>query len=97
MKHHTSACRDSDGELAENLHRGSEIVVGAAIPWAMVAHYLLGWDWRPSWLAGVALSTTSVAVAYSAMLELGFNQTTYGKARLAACSLTISGPFWRLV
>jgi Kef-type K+ transport system membrane component KefB len=33
----------------------------------------------------VALSTTSVAVVYAVMLELGFNQTTYGKAILAAC------------
>ncbi len=51
----------------------------------MVAHYLLGWAWRPSWLAGVALYTTSVAIVYAVMLELGFNQTTYGKAILAAC------------
>ena len=28
-----------------------------------------------SWLAGVALSTTSVAVVYAVMLELGLNQT----------------------
>jgi Kef-type K+ transport system membrane component KefB len=52
---------------------------------AAVAHFLLGWAWRPSWLAGVALSTTSVAVVYAVMLELGFNRTTYGKAILAAC------------
>jgi glutathione-regulated potassium-efflux system ancillary protein KefC len=52
---------------------------------SMVAHYLLHWAWQPSWLAGVALSTTSVAVVYAVMLELGFNQTTYGKAILAAC------------
>ena len=58
---------------------------------AMVAHYLLGWAWRPSWLAGVALSTTSVAVVYAVMLELGFNQTTYGKAILAACFINDLG------
>jgi glutathione-regulated potassium-efflux system ancillary protein KefC len=52
---------------------------------ALVAHYFLHWPWRPSWLAGVALSTTSVAVVYAVMLELGFNRTTYGKAILAAC------------
>jgi len=51
----------------------------------MVAHFVVGWDWRPSWLAGVALSTTSVAVVYAVMLELGFNRTKYGKAILAAC------------
>ncbi len=52
---------------------------------ALVAHFCLGWAWRPAWLAGVALSTTSVAVVYAVMLELGFNQTQYGKAILAAC------------
>ena len=57
----------------------------------MVSHYLLGWAWRPSWLAGVALSTTSVAVVYAVMLELGFNQTTYGKAILAACFINDLG------
>jgi len=58
---------------------------------AMVAHYLLHWPWRPSWLAGVALSTTSVAVVYAVMLELGFNRTTYGKAILAACFINDLG------
>lgn len=58
---------------------------------ALVAHYVVGWAWRPSWLAGVALSTTSVAVVYAVMLELGFNQTTYGKAILAACFINDLG------
>jgi glutathione-regulated potassium-efflux system ancillary protein KefC len=58
---------------------------------AMVAHFVLGWGWRPSWLAGVALSTTSVAVVYAVMLELGFNRTIYGKAILAACFINDLG------
>jgi glutathione-regulated potassium-efflux system ancillary protein KefC len=58
---------------------------------ALVAHYMLHWAWRPSWLAGVALSTTSVAVVYAVMLELGFNRTTYGKAILAACFINDLG------
>jgi glutathione-regulated potassium-efflux system ancillary protein KefC len=36
-----------------------------------VARYVLHWDGRACWLAGVALSTTSVAVVYAGMLELG--------------------------
>src|SRR5262249_8975319 len=52
------------------------------------AHYLLGWEVMPSWLAGVALSTTSVAVVYAVMLEVRFNVTQYGKTGLAACFLT---------
>lgn len=50
-----------------------------------LAHFLLHWTVRSSWLAGVALSTTSVAVVYAVMLELGFNVTEFGKAILAAC------------
>ncbi|MGA3206046.1 MAG: cation:proton antiporter [Bryobacteraceae bacterium] len=52
---------------------------------AAVAHFVLGWAIMPSWLAGVALSTTSVAVVYSVMLELGLNRTDFGKGILAAC------------
>ncbi len=52
---------------------------------ALVARFVLHWSWPSSWLAGVALSTTSVAVVYAVMLELGFNRTEYGKSILAAC------------
>jgi glutathione-regulated potassium-efflux system ancillary protein KefC len=55
------------------------------------AYYVLGWDVMPSWLAGVALSTTSVAVVYAVMIEFGFNTTDYGKAVLAACFITDLG------
>jgi glutathione-regulated potassium-efflux system ancillary protein KefC len=50
-----------------------------------VARYILHWSDKSSWLAGVALSTTSVAVVYAVMLELGLNKTDFGKAILAAC------------
>jgi Kef-type K+ transport system membrane component KefB len=49
------------------------------------AFYVLRWTGQSSWLAGVALSTTSVAVVYAVMLELGLNSTNFGKAVLAAC------------
>ena len=52
---------------------------------AAVARYVLHWNIGASWLAGIALSTTSVAVVYAVMLELGLNQTQFGKAILAAC------------
>ncbi len=55
------------------------------------AHYALGWEPMPSWLAGVAMSTTSVAVVYAVMLEFGFNTTDYGKTVLAACFVTDLG------
>jgi Kef-type K+ transport system membrane component KefB len=59
--------------------------IGPFLGCTAVAHYLLHWSVRSSWLAGVALSTTSVAVVYAVMLELGFNTTDFGKAILAAC------------
>lgn len=59
------------------------------------AHYVLGWDVMASWLAGVAMSTTSVAVVYAVMLEFGFNSTDYGKTVLAACLSPISAPWSR--
>jgi Kef-type K+ transport system membrane component KefB len=55
------------------------------------AYFLLGWPPMPSWLAGVAMSTTSVAVVYAVMLEFGFNTTEYGKTVLAACFVTDLG------
>lgn len=55
------------------------------------AYYVLGWDPMASWLAGVAMSTTSVAVVYAVMLEFGFNTTDYGKTVLAACFVTDLG------
>jgi Kef-type K+ transport system membrane component KefB len=51
----------------------------------LIAHFVLHWTVMSSWLCGVALSTTSVAVVYAVMLELGFNTTEYGKAILASC------------
>ena len=58
---------------------------------AAAAHYLLGWGVMQSWLAGIAMSTTSVAVVYAVMLEFGFNTTDYGKTVLAACFITDLG------
>jgi Kef-type K+ transport system membrane component KefB len=52
---------------------------------AAVARYLIGWSPEASWLTGIALSTTSVAVVYAVMLEFGLNRTDYGKVVLAAC------------
>ncbi len=50
-----------------------------------IAHFAIHWPMRASLLAGIALSTTSVAVVYAVMLELGLNQTEFGKGILAAC------------
>jgi Kef-type K+ transport system membrane component KefB len=49
------------------------------------AHFVSGWPWPQAQIAGIALSTTSVAVVYAVMVETGFNQTEIGKIILAAC------------
>ena len=55
---------------------------------AALARWGLGWNAEASWLAGIAMSTTSVAVVYAVMLEFGLNATDYGKTVLAACFIT---------
>ena len=52
---------------------------------AALARFVLGWNGPASLLAGIALSTTSMAVVYSVMLESGFNKTEFGKGILGAC------------
>ncbi len=58
---------------------------------AAAARWVLGWDPAASWLAGIAMSTTSVAVVYAVMIEFGFNTTDYGKTVLASCFITDLG------
>jgi Kef-type K+ transport system membrane component KefB len=63
-------------------------LVGFAAPFlgcALLAIGVLHWSTRAGWLAGVSMSTTSVAVVYAVMLESGLNRTPFGKTVLAAC------------
>src|SRR5262244_1251899 len=57
----------------------------------LLAHYGLGWPWPQAQIAGIALSTTSVAVVYAVMVETGYNQTELGKIILAACFINDIG------
>ena len=57
----------------------------------LAARYLLGWPWPQAQIAGIALSTTSVAVVYAVMVETGLNKTELGKIILAACFITDLG------
>lgn len=63
-------------------------IIGFSAPFALswaAAQFLLGWDLRASQIAGIAMSTTSVAVVYAVMVETGLNETAVGKLILAAC------------
>jgi Kef-type K+ transport system membrane component KefB len=55
------------------------------------AHYVSGWPWPQAQIAGIALSTTSVAVVFAVMVETGFNRTEIGKLILAACFINDIG------
>jgi Kef-type K+ transport system membrane component KefB len=57
----------------------------------MFARYGLGWPWPQAQIAGIALSTTSVAVVYAVMVETGYNRTELGKVILAACFINDVG------
>ena len=63
-------------------------VVGFLAPYLGVllfARYALHWPWPEAQIAGISLSTTSVAVVYAVMVETGYNRTELGKIILAAC------------
>jgi Kef-type K+ transport system membrane component KefB len=57
----------------------------------LAARYILGWPWPQAQIAGISLSTTSVAVVYAVMVETGLNKTELGKIILAACFVTDLG------
>ena len=57
----------------------------------VLARYGLGWPWPQAQIAGIALSTTSVAVVYAVMVETGYNRTELGKIILAACFINDIG------
>lgn len=81
--------------LKENL-RASALIgfVSFAVPFAIVwlfAQFVLGWSLHQAQIAGIALSTTSVAVVYAVMIEGGYSDTAMGKMILAACFITDFG------
>src|SRR5713101_5964793 len=57
----------------------------------LFAQYALDWPMKQAQIAGLALSTTSVAVVYAVMIEGGLSGTALGKMLLAACFITDFG------
>lgn len=57
----------------------------------LFSRLVLGWTPHAAQIAGIALSTTSVAVVYAVMIETGLNRTDFGKMILAACFVTDLG------
>jgi Kef-type K+ transport system membrane component KefB len=57
----------------------------------MFTQHILGWGMQEAQIAGIALSTTSVAVVYAVLIEKGMSNTPMGKMILAACFITDLG------
>src|SRR6059036_1774689 len=57
----------------------------------LLAYYALGWDRRQAEIAGIALSTTSLAVVYAVLVETGLNRTLIGKRLMSATFVTDLG------
>jgi len=69
-------------------------VLSFAIPFVsvwMIAQFVFGWELHQAQIAGIALSTTSVAVVYAVMIEKKLSDTSMGKMILAACFITDFG------
>lgn len=57
----------------------------------LFARYVAGWDVPQSQIAGIALSTTSLAVVYAVLVETGLTATELGKILMAATFVTDLG------
>jgi Kef-type K+ transport systems, membrane components len=53
--------------------------------------YVAGWSYKAALIAGIALSTTSLAVVYSVLVETGLTNTQIGKLLMAATFITDMG------
>jgi len=58
---------------------------------AVLTHTLAGWSVQAALIGGVALSTTSLAVVYSVLVESGLCQSEIGKMIMAATFITDMG------
>lgn len=58
---------------------------------SLYAYYIAGWSYLASLIAGTALSTTSLAVVYSVLVETGLSRTEIGKMIMASTFITEMG------
>jgi Kef-type K+ transport system membrane component KefB len=77
--------------LKPSLAIGAVSFAGPFVAVFLVARFGLGWELHASEIAGLALSTTSVAVVYAVMIESGLAGQEIGKLILAACFVTDLG------
>jgi Kef-type K+ transport system membrane component KefB len=85
-----------DPQLLREKWRVSVSIGGVSflLPFAgagLFAFFVAHWDLRASEIAGVALSTTSLAVVYAVLVETGLTRTEIGKIIMAATFVTDLG------
>jgi Kef-type K+ transport system membrane component KefB len=70
---------------------GSVSFLAPALVAGAVAYWALGWNLKQAEIAGIALSTTSLAVVYAVLVETGLNQELVGKRLMSATFVTDFG------
>ena len=85
-----------DPDLLRAKFKESLLVGGLSflVPFALAipfAYFVLHWTLRASEIAGVALSTTSLAVVYAVLVETGLTETRIGKLIMASTFVTDFG------
>ncbi|MBI2868006.1 MAG: cation:proton antiporter [Chloroflexi bacterium] len=85
-----------DIDLMRSKFRASALIGGLSflLPFLGVfafAYWGVGWTYKASLIAGIALSTTSLAVVYAVLVETGLTNTTTGKLIMASTFVTDFG------
>jgi Kef-type K+ transport system membrane component KefB len=58
---------------------------------SLYTYYFAGWNLQAALIAGIALSTTSLAVVYSVLVETNLSKTEIGKILMASTFITDMG------
>lgn len=85
-----------DTDLMKRRLKESFLIGGFSfiVPFAGVffyTYYLVGWNLSAALIAGIALSTTSLAVVYSVLVETNLSKTEIGKLIMASTFITDIG------
>ena len=85
-----------DPTLLRSKFKESVLIGGVsfALPFigaGLFAYFVAGWNLRQAEIAGVALSTTSLAVVYAVLVETGLTSSEIGKIIMAATFVTDLG------
>ncbi len=75
-------------EWTASLSIGLVSFVAPFVVVGLLAYYGLGWNHRQAEIAGLALSTTSLAVVYAVLVETGLNRELVGKRLMSATFVT---------